>query len=118
MKLTGELIEKFEAVQVSEKYLKREFVLKVKEGNYFQELLIQLGQDNCYLIDSIKVGEQIECSINLKGRPWTNPQGVKKWFTTLECWQVSVQQGTPVAKPVTYADLSAPPTGSDELLPF
>lgn len=105
MKLTGELIEKFDAVQVSEKYLKREFVLKVKEGNYFQELLIQLGQDNCYLIDSIKVGEQIECSINLKGRPWTNPQGVKKWFTTLECWQVSIQQGTPVAKPMTATQI-------------
>ena len=98
MKITGELIEKFEAVQVSEKYLKREFVLKVKEGNYFQELLIQLGQDNCYLIDSIKVGEQIECSINLKGRPWTNPQGQTKWFNSIEAWQVSVQQGTQVAK--------------------
>lgn len=117
MKLTGELIEKFDAVQVSEKYLKREFVLKVKEGNYFQELLIQLGQDNCYLIDSIKVGEQIECSINLKGRPWTNPQGVKKWFTTLECWQVSIQQGTPVAKPMTATQIVNEVEESTEL-PF
>lgn len=100
MKLTGELIEKFDAAQVSEKYLKREFVLKIKEGNYFQELLIQLGQDNCYLIDNIKIGEQIECSINLKGRSWTNPQGVKKWFNSLECWSIAVQtKSTPVAQP-------------------
>lgn len=100
MKITGELIEKFDSVQVSEKYLKREFVLKIKEGNYFQELLIQLGQDNCYLLDSIKVGEQIECSINLKGRSWTNPQGVKKWFNSFECWSIAVQtKSAPLAQP-------------------
>jgi hypothetical protein len=117
MKITGELIEKFDAVQVSEKYLKREFVLKVKEGNYFQELLIQLGQDNCYLIDSIKVGEQIECNINLKGRPWTNPQGVKKWFNTLECWSIAVQQGsTPAPQQVQQGTPQVQENDSD--LPF
>ncbi|HEX2900697.1 MAG TPA: DUF3127 domain-containing protein, partial [Bacteroidia bacterium] len=34
------------------------------------------------------VGEKIEVTFNLRGREWTNPQGEKKYFNTLEAWRV------------------------------
>ncbi len=112
MKVTG-TIKLINAEQViSEKFRKREFVITT-EDKYPQDILFQLTQNNTDLIDTIRVGEKVEVSYNLRGKEYNG-----RYYVSLDAWQVSVQQGTPVAKPVTYADLSGPPAESDELLPF
>jgi hypothetical protein len=78
---------KGETVAVSEKFKKREFVATV-EGSYPQDILFQLSQDKCSLLDNFQVGEEIEIEYNLRGREWTNPQGETKYFNTLEVWKI------------------------------
>lgn len=110
MKVTG-TIKLINAEQViSEKFRKREFVITT-EDKYPQDILFQLTQNNTDLIDSIRVGEKVEVSYNLRGKEYNG-----RYYVSLDAWQVSVQQGTPVAKAVTYADLSAPPESTE--LPF
>lgn len=112
MKVTG-TIKLINAEQViSEKFRKREFVITT-EDKYPQDILFQLTQNNTDLIDTIRVGEKVEVSYNLRGKEYNG-----RYYVSLDAWQVSVQQGTPVAKPVTYADLSAPPESIDDTLPF
>ena len=112
MKVTG-TIKLINAEQViSEKFRKREFVITT-EDKYPQDILFQLTQNNTDLIDTIRVGEKVEVSYNLRGKEYNG-----RYYVSLDAWQVSVQQGTQVAKPVTYADLSAPPESIDDTLPF
>lgn len=85
MKITGELIKKFDSEKISETFTKRVFVLKTAE-QYPQEIALQLNQDKCSLIDSVRLGEQVEANINIRGREWNG-----KYFNTLECWSLSVQ---------------------------
>ena len=74
---------------VSEKFSKREFVLTENSSQYPQDLLIQLTQDKCSLIDGFNVGQEIEVEINLRGREWINPQGEAKYFNTIEAWRIN-----------------------------
>jgi len=87
-KLSGTLKVKNDTVQVSEKFSKREFVLTDASSMYPQDIMFQLTQDKCSLIDAANVNDQIEVSFNLRGREWTSPAGEVKYFNTLEAWRI------------------------------
>jgi len=89
MKVTGILKVKYDAMQVSDKFKKREFVLTIGATEpYPQHVLMQLTQDKCSLIDNYKVGDSIDVSFNLRGREWNSPQGETKYFNTIEAWRI------------------------------
>lgn len=93
MEIKGELIEVFETVQVSDKFKKREFVVKYAENPEYPEYIkFQLVQDKCELVDSLTAGSEITVHFNLKGREWTNPKGEKVYFNTLDAWKIESQQ--------------------------
>jgi translation initiation factor IF-3 len=66
-----------------------EFVVKTDEANYPQLLSLQSTGDNAEnVLKYNKVGQRVDVSINLRGREWTNPEGVVKYFNTIEAWKV------------------------------
>jgi hypothetical protein len=90
METTGKLVEVFETQQVSDKFKKRDFVLEIAENPQYPETVkFELQQDKCSLIDNYQQGTEITVSFNLRGRSWTNPQGVKQYFNTLQAWKVT-----------------------------
>src|SRR5688572_9822864 len=89
MVIEGKLHAKFDAQQISDTFKKRDFVVEyVDNPLYPQYVTFQAIQDRCALIDNFAVGDKIEVTFNLRGREWTNPQGEKKYFNTLEAWRV------------------------------
>tara|TARA_R100001086_G_scaffold91296_1_gene45184 strand:- start:385 stop:750 length:366 start_codon:yes stop_codon:yes gene_type:complete len=65
-----------------------EFVVKTDE-QYPQTLQLQANKEKAEnLIKFNKVGDKVDVSINLRGREWTNPEGVVKVFNTIEAWKV------------------------------
>jgi hypothetical protein len=76
-------------LQISEKFSKREFVVTDDTNMYPQDIMFQLTQDKCNLIDSLVVGDEVEVSFNLSGREWVNPKGESKFFNTLDVWKIS-----------------------------
>ena len=89
-----------ETNQVSDKFKKREFVLEFSENpQYPQFIKFELIQENCGLIDSFKVGEQVDVSFNLRGREWINPQGQAQYFNTLHAWKITSLAAGNVASP-------------------
>lgn len=65
------------------------------QDQYPQSIEFQLTQDKCDYLDSYKVGEQVNVSINIRGRAWTNPAGETKYFNTLEAWKIERVGGAP-----------------------
>ena len=60
------------------------------------------------MLDESNVGDEIDASINIRGREWTNPKdGVVKYFNTIEIWKVETikveqtepEQPTKVSEP-------------------
>ena len=90
VKLEGVLtvIKEMQVVGSGKKFKKRECVLKTKE-QYPQELLIEFTQNDCSMLDSYGVGEEVSIDVNLRGRSWINPEGVTKYFNSIQGWRIS-----------------------------
>ena len=128
-KLAGTVKVVNPTVQVSEKFSKREFVISDTSGMYPQDILFQLTQDKCTLLDGVNMNDQIEVSFNLRGREWTNPQGEVKYFNSLDAWRIdkvgTTTQGIPTngpsamnLNPVVAATPEMTTSSSDDDLPF
>lgn len=64
------------------------WVVKTQE-QYPQVLELQCTQDKAEnLIKFNKVGDIVDVSFNLRGREWTNKEGVISVFNTIEAWKV------------------------------
>lgn len=118
-KLTGVVKMVGKTVAVSEKFSKREFVITDATSMYPQDIMFQLTQDKCSMLDPIAEGQTVDVSFNIKGREWTSPQGEVKYFNTLEAWRVEVTGGAPVAKPqAAKPTASAAAEDDSDDLPF
>ena len=74
-------------------FRKREIVITTDE-QYPQMLLIEFIQDKVDLLNNYSVGQDVKISINLRGREWINPEGVAKYFNSIQGWRIeSLSQG-------------------------
>jgi len=69
-------------------FRKREMVVTTDE-QYPQFINIEFVQDKTDMLDNYKVGDEVEVSINLRGREWINPQGETKYFNSIQGWRIT-----------------------------
>jgi len=69
-------------------FQKREIVVKQTVGDYPQTYSVQFVQDKCAILDKYKVGEHITIEADLRGREWTNEEGVLTAFNTVQGWKI------------------------------
>jgi hypothetical protein len=91
MKVTGK-IHNVGALRVVSGKFKSKDVVIVTEDKFPQYITIQFTQDKTDLVNPEDIGEQVEVSINLKGREWKSPTGEIKYFNTIEGWQINAVQ--------------------------
>jgi hypothetical protein len=69
-KLEGAIINKLPAKQVTETFRVQEFILKVGDDKYPQEVKFQLVNDKIYLLDFIQVNDTVELVFELRGKAY------------------------------------------------
>ncbi len=132
MNIVGKLHVVMDIQQISPTFRKREFVVEYADNPmYPQFILFQLVQDRCALIDGYNVGDMIDVTFNLRGRQWNSPDGVTKYFNSLEAWRINpgtsampgqempvgqVQQ--PAATPAATPSVDVTKMEDDDDLPF
>lgn len=92
MKVTGRIHNVGALRVVSEKFKSKDVVI-VTEDKFPQYITVQFTQDKTSLVNPEDVGDQVEISINLRGRKWESPQGEIKYFNTIEGWQINAVAG-------------------------
>ena len=97
-------------------FRKRELVVTTDE-QYPQHIMIEFVQDKTDLLDNYPVGSDVKVSINLRGREWTNPEGVVKYFNSIQGWRIEGQQAAaPAASaPSAPSDPGSWPKPTDEV---
>ena len=103
-------------------FRKRELVITTNE-QYPQMILVEFVQDKCDVLNNYKVGQDVKIGINLRGREWINPEGVAKYFNTIQGWRieaivpdVATAQTTPPAETPSVPQPQSEEDSSD--LPF
>ncbi|MFC5283584.1 DUF3127 domain-containing protein [Pedobacter alpinus] len=122
MDIKGKVHFVSDVINVTDSFRKRELVIEFAENPQYPEFVkFEAIQDRVSLMDNVKVGEDVEVFFNLKGREWTNKQGEKQYFNTLQLWKVNALgaaeagQATPAYAPPV--DISASADEGDDL-PF
>ncbi len=87
MELSGKIKKIMEPQTFDSGFRKRELILTTQE-NYPQDISIEFLQDKISLLDSLKEGEDVKVSINIRGREWINPQGEAKYFNSIVGWRL------------------------------
>ncbi len=89
--LRGKLEEILEVQTISDKFKKREFIVRVDNeasGRVFTELIkFQLVGDRVGLMDNMSVNQDVNVHFNIKGRKWEK-NGQTSYFTNLEAWKI------------------------------
>ena len=122
MEIKGKVHEIGALQQVSETFKKRDLIIEYAENPTYPEFIrFEAIQDKTALFDSLKPGDEVEVSFNLRGRPWTNKEGVTTYFNSLIVWRLTTLTNTPAAAAAPqYAapvDLNAK-AGEEDDLPF
>jgi len=115
--IKGKLVVIEDTVKISETFKKREFVIEVeneKNSDWNDFIKFQLTQDKCSLVDSMKVGDDVNASFNVRGRKWEK-DGKVNYFNSLECWKLDPVKYEPTTT-ATIEDLK--PADESDKLPF
>ncbi|WEK19132.1 MAG: DUF3127 domain-containing protein [Candidatus Pedobacter colombiensis] len=122
MEIKGKVHEIGALQQVSETFKKRDLIIEYAENPTYPEYIrFEALQDKTALFDSLKPGDDIEVSFNLRGRPWTDKTGKTSYFNSLVVWRINaLANGAAAASTPAYAppaDLNSAP-GEEDDLPF
>ena len=122
LQFTGTLKIKKDEQVISDKFKKMDIVISDDHDSYPQLVSFQLANDNIDKIKNVEVGSKITVTFNLRGREWTNKEGVVMHFNTLDAWKVDVVGATPTGSapaPSEEAKAAANTTALDDGdLPF
>ncbi len=125
MEIKGKVHEVSEIINVTDTFRKRELVIEFAENPQYPEYVkFEAIQDRCALLDGVELGSDVEVSFNLKGRAWTDKNGKKQYFNTLQLWKVNASNNAPIANNNQSTPAYAPPIdinaapGEDDDLPF
>lgn len=124
MEIKGKVHEIGAIQQVSETFKKRDLIVEYAENPTYPEYIrFEALQDKTALFDTLKAGDEIEVSFNLRGRPWTNKEGVTSYFNSLVVWRITSLANSAAAAPAAAPQYAAPvdvntAAGEDDDLPF
>lgn len=103
---------------------KREFVLRYADNPEYPQLVkFEMTNDRIAQLDNYQPGDEVTVSFRLRGRAWTNPQGIQQYFNSLEAWRLQVGGAAPQQqnsgnrggnyKPAQAAPPNPTPTAAD-----
>ncbi|AGD98455.1 hypothetical protein BLBBOR_583 [Blattabacterium sp. (Blatta orientalis) str. Tarazona] len=116
MEIIGIVKKLFDIQKFDSGFKKREMVLTTEEP-YPQNILIEFIQDKVDLLGSIRQEDKIKVFINIRGREWTNPEGIIKYFNSIQGWKIEEIQHSIENKTSISPSLSSSSEDFDDL-PF
>jgi hypothetical protein len=118
IEVEGILVEIYETQQVTDTFRKREFAIEIPDGQYTNFATFQLTQNNVGLVDSVKKGDRVKVSFNIRGNRYEK-NGVVRYITNLAAWRIS-GIGSSDGPNSSNSVIDVPPMDSsdDSSLPF
>ncbi|WP_341658641.1 DUF3127 domain-containing protein [Blattabacterium cuenoti] len=115
MEIIGIVKKLFDIQKFDSGFQKREIVLTTEEP-YSQNILIEFIQDKVDLLENIKQKDKIKIFINIRGREWKNPEGIIRYFNSIQGWKIEHYSGKNSNKMTSTSS----PLSSDDFddLPF
>ena len=69
-------------------FTKREFVVTTANDKYPQDIKFDMTKDKCALLDSFRVGDEVQVTFDIRGREYNG-----KYYVDLSCWKLQASNG-------------------------
>lgn len=69
-------------------FAKREFVISPPADKFPQLIKLEMLKEKADVLQTVQVGDEVTAKFDLQGREYNG-----KYFTSLICWQLTVDQG-------------------------
>jgi len=93
-------------------FTKREMVVTVEDGTYPQDINIEFVKEKAGLLDSLKPGQQVTVTFDIKGREYKG-----RYFNNLQGWKVQVT-ASDADKPNFESHIDSGPAPDFDDIPF
>lgn len=116
---TGTIHVLSDAVRVSDRFTKREFVLSIADNPKYPQLVqFEATGDRIGQLDGLSVGDKVRIEFSLRGREWKSPRGETRYFNSLSVWAVTPvgERAAPPPEP-NGGGWGSPPQVDDDI-PF
>ncbi len=70
-------------------FTKREFVVTTAHDKYPQDIKFDLVKDKCSILDSFKLGDDVQVNFDIRGREYNG-----RYFVDLACWKLQAADGS------------------------
>ena len=70
-------------------FTKREFVVTTAHDKYPQDIKFDLVKDKCAILDSFKLGDDVQVNFDIRGREYNG-----RYFVDLACWKLQAGSGS------------------------
>jgi len=118
MEVQGKIKSIGEILKFGAKDFRKMEVVVTTEEQYPQFIMIEFVQDKCDLLASYKVGDSVKVGINLRGREWVNPEGIAKYFNSLQGWRIDKATGQATGQDVEQFEPATDLNDDKDDLPF
>ena len=105
--ITGRVKAVYETQAFPSGFQKRTFVIEYTDGEYTNELALDLLKDKVSMADKLSVGAEAKFFFNVRSNENSKKEG--QWFTNVTCWKFELGEGADPASPP--AENQAGPTG-------
>ena len=92
--IEGKIIHLGQVEQKSEKFRMRIVVIETAD-KYPQQIPVQFTNANVDKSDSLKLGDSVSISCNIRGREYSG-----KWYVSLDAWRVELSANAKPAVPI------------------
>jgi single-strand DNA-binding protein len=79
----GQIIAVDETQIFASGFQKREFVIKVEDGKYPQDIKFEVVKDNCEGLDQYRRGDTVRVKFNIRGNEYNG-----KYYVNLSAWRI------------------------------
>ena len=94
MEIKGKVFSVGKTETVTEKFKKRELIVEYAENpEYVEYIKFEATQNKVDLLDTVRVGDEVEVSFNLKGRGWKDKTGKQNYTINLVIWKLVKSTG-------------------------
>lgn len=82
--VSGTIKKVFEEQTFGSGFNKREFVLTIPSGRFPQDIKFECVKDKVALVASLKPGDKVKVSFDLRGREWK-----ENYYVNLNAWKIT-----------------------------
>ena len=85
--IIGKVYFKSEVETIGVNQMKKQILVVETDSQYPQKLPIEFIKDKCELLNNLKIGQQVNVSVNVRGNEYVDRNGITRFGLSFQGWK-------------------------------